>query len=83
MISGTPIIVYADKRTALARYAGRDGWAYIVSENDETLLVKAFEELYSNVSLRKELSHKARLAAIQNEDALIVRDNFRKTLLMN
>jgi glycosyltransferase involved in cell wall biosynthesis len=83
MISGTPILVYADKRTALARYASRDGWAYIVSENDEMLLAKAFEELYSNISLRMELSEKARLAAIQNEDALIVRDNFRKNLLMN
>ena len=30
MISGTPILVYADKRTALAKYAIRDSWAYVV-----------------------------------------------------
>jgi glycosyltransferase involved in cell wall biosynthesis len=83
MISGTPILVYADKRTALAKYAIRDGWAYLVSDNNEMLLTQALEELHSNLSLRKELAHKARLVAIQNEDAKVVRENFRKKLLLN
>ena len=83
MISGTPILVYADERTALAKYAIRDGWAYIVSENNETLLTQALEELYSNLSLRRELANKARIVAIQNEDANLIRENFRKKLLLN
>lgn len=82
MISGTPILVYADKRTALAKYAIRDGWAYIVSDNDEALLTQALEELYSNLSLRKELAGKAKKVAIQNEDAKLIRENFRKKLLL-
>jgi glycosyltransferase involved in cell wall biosynthesis len=83
MISGTPILVYADKRTALAKYAIRDGWAYVVTDNNEMVLMQAIEELYSNVALRKELAERARKIAIQNEDAMIVRENFRKNLLLN
>jgi glycosyltransferase involved in cell wall biosynthesis len=83
MISGTPILVYADKRTALAKYAIRDGWAYVVTNNDGILLMQALEKLYSNQSLRKELAERAREIAIQNEDAMIVRENFRKNLILN
>ena len=82
MISGTPILVYADKRTALAKYAIRDGWAYLVSDNDEALLTQALEELYSNLSLRKELAGRAKKVAIQNEDAILIRENFREKLLL-
>ena len=82
MISGTPILVYADKRTALAQYAIRDGWAYLVSENNEELLTQALEELYSNLSLRKELAARAKKVAIQNEDAKLIRENFREKLLL-
>jgi glycosyltransferase involved in cell wall biosynthesis len=83
MISGCPILVYADNRTALAMYAIREGWAYIVSENDEALLTGALEELYTNLTLRKALAERARIVAIQNEDAKKVREEFRKKLLLN
>jgi glycosyltransferase involved in cell wall biosynthesis len=83
MISGTPILVYADKRTALAKYAIKDGWAYVVTNNNEMILTQALEELYSNLSLRKELAERARKIAIQNEDANLIRENFRKKLLLN
>jgi glycosyltransferase involved in cell wall biosynthesis len=83
MISGTPIMVYADERTALARYAIKEKWAYLVSENDEDLLTQALFEIYSNHSLRVELARIARKVAIQNEDAKVIRENFRKKLLLN
>lgn len=83
MISGTPILVFADKKTALAKYAIRDSWAYVVTENNKMILTEAINELFSNYSLRKKLSIKAREVVIQNEDAKIVRENFRKTLLLN
>jgi glycosyltransferase involved in cell wall biosynthesis len=83
MISGTPILVFADKRTALAKYAIRDSWAYVVTNNNKMLLMQAIEELYSNLLLRKELAERARKIAIQNEDAKIVRENFRKSLKLN
>ncbi len=83
MISGTPILVYADTRTALAKYAIKEGWAYLVSENNEELLTRALEELYSNLPLRKSLAERAKKVAIQNEDANIIRENFRKKLILN
>lgn len=83
MISGTPIMVYADKRTALAKYAMAEGWAYLVSEHNEILLTRALEELYNDLPLRKRLAERARKVAIQNEDAETVRENFRGKLLLN
>ena len=83
MISGTPILVYADERTALAKYALKDGWAYVVTQNNIGELTRAINELFSNYSLRKALSEKAREIALKNEDAEIVRENFRKCFILN
>jgi glycosyltransferase involved in cell wall biosynthesis len=82
MISGTPILVYADKRTALAKYAIRDSWAYVVTDNNKMVLMQAINELYSNLSLRKELAERAMKIAIKNEDAEIIREKFRKIFIL-
>ena len=82
MISGTPILVYADLRTALAKYAIKDGWAHVVTENTEKALMQALNELYSNLSLRKTLAERAIKIAIQNEDADIIREKFRKAFIL-
>jgi glycosyltransferase involved in cell wall biosynthesis len=82
MISGTPILVYADKQTALAKYALSDGWAYVVSECNEICLTQALQELYSNLSLRKQLAERAKQVALQNEDAAVIRENFRKNFIL-
>lgn len=78
MISGTPILVFADESTALAKYALRYKWAYVVTNNNEKSLIRALTELQSNLSLRKELSETAKRTAIQFDDAETVRKNFRK-----
>jgi len=83
MISGTPILVYADKRTALAKYALEYGWAYVVTDSSEKVLTDALNKLFSNISLRKELAEKAKKIVIQNHDANIVRENFRKCFIFN
>ena len=80
MISGTPILVFADKRTALAKYALQDNWAFVVSENNRNILIDALNELITNQELRMKLSAKAKEIATKNENAQIVRDNFRKVL---
>jgi glycosyltransferase involved in cell wall biosynthesis len=81
MISGTPILVFADKKTALAKYALQDNWALVVTENKRSALTKALNELINNQDLRRQLSAKAKETAIKNEDAEIVRTNFREVLL--
>jgi len=77
MISGTPILVFASMFTALAKYASKEGWAYLVTNNDDTTLLNALNELRTNEHLRMNLAKKAIEVAIRNEDATIVRENFR------
>ena len=78
MISGTPILVFADKNTALAKYALKYKWAYVVTDNDQKSLSHALMELYSNSSLRRELAEIAKKTAIQIDDADVVRKNFQR-----
>lgn len=77
MISGTPILVFADKNTALAKYASKYKWAYVLTDNNEKSLIDSLLELYSNQSLREELATTAKKTAIQFDDAEVVRRNFQ------
>lgn len=81
MISGTPILVYGDERTGLTKYALKENWAYVVTNNNNTSLVNAINELIANEALRKSLAQTAQNIALQREDAAIVRENFRKTFI--
>lgn len=80
MISGTPILVFADKRTALAKYALNDTWAMVVTENKKSTLAEALNELMTNEEFRMKLGTRAKEVAIKNENAEIVRTNFKKVL---
>jgi glycosyltransferase involved in cell wall biosynthesis len=82
MISGTPILVYGDERTGLTKYALKDKWAYVVTENKTTVLTKALIDLINDAVLRKGLAETAQKIAIEREDAVVVRDNFRKTFCL-
>lgn len=82
MISGTPILVFADQRTALAKYALEHNWAFVVTENKKGILINALKELINNQEVRIKLSAKAKEIAIKNENAEIVRENFRNVLTL-
>lgn len=81
MISGTPILVFAPQETALCIHAKENRWAYVVDKNNDEQIVRAIENLMTNESLRRTLGHTAREFAINNFDAVIVREKFRMTLL--
>ncbi len=83
MISGSPVLVYGDESTGLTKYALKDKWAYVITENSQQKLVSAIKELYYNKNLRQQLAKTAQQIAIENEDAVKVRDNFRKTFILN
>ena len=83
MISGVPILIYADNKTALARYALNAGCAYVVTNNDSETLKSAIRELFLNSSLRKQLAEKAKKVVLQNDNAEIVKENFRKCLTID
>lgn len=80
MISGTPILVFADERTALAKYALKDNWALVVTENNKHALTEALTKLINSEELRMQLSLKAKEIALKNENAEVVRSEFRKTV---
>ena len=83
MISGTPVLVYGDESTGLTQYALKDKWAYVVTQNSKTALVKAIKDLYENADLRKSLAQTAQQIALEREDAGKVREEFRKSFIMN
>ena len=80
MISGTPVLVFANRRTALAKYAIDYNWAYTVTENKKELLIEALNELYLNPVLRQTLAERAKNIAVKNENAEIVRAKFKTAL---
>ena len=80
MISGTPILISAHKNTALAKYALKEDWALVVTENKKSTLTEALNELINNEELRMKLGMRGKEVAIKNENAEVVRTNFRKVL---
>lgn len=78
MISGTPILVFASMQTALAKYATKEEWAFVVSENNSKLLLNALKKIIYSKQLRRKISEKAKKVAICNENAIHVREKFRR-----
>lgn len=83
MISGTPILVYGDRQTAITKYALKDKWGYVVFEKNKTSLVNAITDLCNNTELRKQLATTAQKIAVEKEDSIIIREAFRKCFLLN
>ena len=81
MVSGTPIMVFADKRTALAKYAAENKCAMVVTEPTVDACSKAIKELYESENLRKKLGETANKLAIRDEDAIKVREKFRNAII--
>jgi len=77
MISGTPILVYAPKETAIFQYANNEKWGYLIGKESEADLKKAIIELFKNELLREQLGTQAKMLAIKNHDAKTVRNNLR------
>ena len=80
MVSGTPILVFAPHQTALAKYAEKDKWAYLVTDPKEKIILDALKELYNNYNLRAALGERAKALAIENEDAHIIRHKFKEAI---
>lgn len=78
MISGTPVILYCDKKLSIHSHAQKNGWAKIVDKEDPGLLSEAIIELIQNVELRKEMGQKARQFAINAFSREKIHDQFVK-----
>lgn len=80
MISATPVMIYADRRTALAQYATEEKWGYVVTENSKEAVKTAIRTLLKDDKLRQHLGQLARETSIKNENAETVVQHFRNTL---
>lgn len=80
MISGTPILVYAPIETALAKYAAKEQWAYLVTKDNKKAIIKAIKEIYSSPLIREKLGQKAKLLAIETENDVVIRKKFKDAI---
>ena len=80
MISGTPVLVYAPADVATARYAAREEWGYVVSEQGQGALKAALARLMDDASLRERLGRRAQAVAVARHDAEQVRREFWRSL---
>jgi glycosyltransferase involved in cell wall biosynthesis len=83
MASGTPILVYAHKDTALVKYAKEGRWGHVVDEEDRSLLKKALIDLITDIDLRRKIGEKAIEVAFKNHNAGVVRKEFQKALIQS
>lgn len=79
MISGTPIMVFAPKDTALSEYALKYNWAYVI-DNDDDAIRNALLDLYHNESTRRRLGLKAKELAVSRHNATVIRSDFKSLL---
>jgi glycosyltransferase involved in cell wall biosynthesis len=80
MISGTPVIIFAPKETAIAEYADQYGFAGLITKNDVAAISETIKKLIQHQELRNRLAKKAIETAERNHDSNIVTRNFRQAI---
>jgi len=80
MISGVPILLYAPKETALAKYALKGEWANVVINNSEKDLMKGVIEIIENKELRMLISENAVKIARLKHDVNTSKELFNSLL---
>lgn len=80
MISGTPILIFAPKDTALVTYAKDYQWAKVVTKNEVAELKAAILEFVDSRETRERIASTAIKIAEQRHDSLKVKEAFRNEL---
>jgi hypothetical protein len=81
MFSQRPILVYGHPACGLVNYAKRDGWAYVVEEQNIDFLVEALRSTLIDNEQRKKRMQAADQVAMRNNDCAKVRNIFHSSLL--
>jgi len=81
MASGTPVILFAPKDTAVVKYAEAYEWAMVVTKNDTAELSKAIVDLVSDQQIREKLAKKAKQVALERHDQKIVAKAFQTMIV--
>lgn len=81
MASGTPILIFAPKNTALVQYAKDYEWATVVTENKIDELVDIITGLLKHKSRREKIAFRAKNLAEQRHDSKMVASDFQNAIL--
>lgn len=81
MASGTPIIIFAPKDTALVQYAEKYNWAIVVTENSIQVLSKKLKNLILNKSFREQVAKTAKNIAETRHGSEFVAREFEQMIL--
>lgn len=81
MASGTPILAYSNRETAVAKHALQNKWAYVVYEQNIEKLRAAIYEIYENRDLRYKLADTAKKYAIEHYDGDKLRIEFKNSFV--
>ena len=80
MISGTPIIIFSPKSTALVKYAEKYQWAQLITENTVQSLSQGIKALIDNKELRIKIASNAKRIAEEKHNSFTVSNNFKKLI---
>jgi glycosyltransferase involved in cell wall biosynthesis len=81
MISGVPIFLLAPETIALSLYAKKHSCMFCVANNDYNVISKELTRFINNLELRKIISYNSIKVCKEESDDIIVRENFRNSLL--
>jgi glycosyltransferase involved in cell wall biosynthesis len=81
MISGTPIIVFAPKETAISKFCSDHECGYCLTENNEKNIHSGIDFLINNPEYREKISDNAVKLATRLFDANNVRKEFQELII--
>ena len=81
MVSGTPIIIFAPEETAIVKYAKRDEWAFVITENRISEIAESVKQLIADKELRQRIAQNAIETARKNHNSVDVRKKFKEIIL--
>ena len=81
MASGTPIVIFAPRDTALVQYAEKYHWAAVVTENNVAVLAEKLKNLFLDISLREQVAKTAKNIAETRHETTLVVGKFEQMIL--
>lgn len=82
MISGTPVVVFAPRETAIVKYAEKYNWAKVITENSSDKIAEAFKSLIKNKEERQQIAQYAIETAEKNHSASEITKKFRDVICL-
>jgi glycosyltransferase involved in cell wall biosynthesis len=80
MITGTPIIIFAPEVTAVVKYAKRQNWAKVITENNVNEVSAAIKQMIESKEIRQQYAINAIKIAEENYNSADVTHRFQEVI---